>query len=64
MEDFEKTYKKCQEDLQQKYEIQNGNYFGKYDVQLKTFKSGNLHLSKFRYEDNCKFTYPWQFASR
>lgn len=63
---FLEYYKACQNDLLTKYQtyLSDPKYYSKYDVTLKVLQRGNLTLTKFKYEDNCKFSYLWQMVSR
>ncbi len=63
---FTEYYKLCQNDLLTKFKtnLTNSKYYGKYGVEIKTLQKDNLLFTKFKYDDNCRFSYPWQIASR
>ena len=63
--DFVGYYLACQNDLVIKYQTKSTtNFFTKHNVETKQAQKGNLSFTKFKYEDNCKFSYLWQIASR
>jgi hypothetical protein len=65
METFAETYLKCQQELLDRISSHKSeSYFTQHDVSIKTLQKGNLYYTKFKYDDNCRFTYSWQMACR
>ena len=56
-------YLKCQQELLDKLDKPD-SFFTQHDVSVKLLQKDNRSYRKFKYEDNCRFTYPWQMACR
>lgn len=58
------SYINCQTDLLKKYNANGSSFVGRYSVSTKSISNNGKYILKFKYDDNCRFTYAWQFACR
>lgn len=64
MSTYLEKYLNCRNDLINKYDLHGTHFMSKYSVSTKSIFKNNKEILKFKYDDNCKFTYPWQFSCR
>jgi len=60
---FSDKYIACQKDLITRLKHKD-SYFSRHDISVKHLQDGETMITKFKYEDKCKFTMDWQNACR
>lgn len=58
------NYLICHNDLLSKVDLHGDDFVENYSVSVKYIISKNDTFVKFKYDDSCKFSYPWQYACR